>query len=183
LYPDRIDIGLGRAPGGSAEVSLALSHNYLQEVSKYPETIDALQQFLTGTVPENSQFATITPTPLPEVAPTISSLETREKSALLAAQTGMQYALTHCMTSSNGPEIVQTYRDKFNEDHGTSPYVIGSVEVVCADTAKEAEKIALSTMLWRVNQEKQISDNTVPSIAEAEKYDFSEKEREKITRM
>lgn len=183
LYPDRIDIGLGRAPGGSAEVSLALSHNYLQEVSKYPEKIDALQQFLTGTVPEDSQFATITPTPLPEVPPTIWLLGTSEKSALLAAEKGMPYAFGHFMTSSNGPEIVQTYREKFNEDFGTSPYVIGSVEVVCADTEKEAEKIALSTMLWRVNQEKQISDNTVPSIAEAEKYDFSEKERKKITRM
>src|SRR5699024_12850101 len=113
LYPDRIDIGLGRAPGGSAEVSLALSHNYLQEVSKYPEKIDALQQFLTGTVPEQSQFATITPTPLPEVPPTIWLLGTREKSALLAAAIGIPYAFGHVLSTSIGPECVHNYRATF----------------------------------------------------------------------
>lgn len=183
LYPNRIDIGLGRAPGGSAEVSLALSHNYLQEVGKYPRKIDELQQFLTGTVPEDSQFAKIKPTPLPDVPPEIWLLGTSEKSALLAAGKGMPYAFGHFMTSSDGAEIVQTYRDKFNDERGTPPYVMGSVEVVCADTEAEAEKMALSTMLWKINQEKQVSDNKVPSIAEAEAYEFSEKDEEKITRM
>lgn len=183
LYPNRIDIGLGRAPGGSAEVSLALSHNYLQEVAKYSEKIDALQQFLTKTVPEDSQFAKINPTPLPDVPPAIWLLGTSEKSALLAAEKGMPYAFGHFMTSSDGAEIVETYREKFNTERGTTPYVIGSVEVVCADTEVEAERIALSSMLWKVIQEKQVSDKRVPSIAEARAYDYSKKDREKIASM
>src|SRR5699024_1600898 len=183
LEPIRNDIGLGRAPGGSAEVSLALSHNYLQEVSKYPEKMDALQQFLTGTVPEDSPFKKINPTPLPIVPPTLWLLGTSEKSALLAAEKGMPYAFGHFMTSSDGAKIVQTYREKFNKERGVTPYVIGSVEVVCADTEAEAERIALSKMLWKINQEKQVSDHTVPSITEAEAYNFSEKDREKILRM
>src|SRR5690625_4995391 len=46
LYQGRIDLGLGRAPDGSAEVSLALSDNYLAEVQKHPEKIAELQAFL-----------------------------------------------------------------------------------------------------------------------------------------
>lgn len=183
LYPERIDIGLGRAPGGSAEVSLALSDNYLREVSKFSEKVDALQQFLTNTVPEDSQFAKIKPTPLPNEPPQLWLLGTSEKSAHLAAEKGMPYAFGHFMTSENGAEIVKKYRENFIANAKATPYVIGSVEVICANSEIEAEKIAMSTLLWKINQEKQLSDNTIPSIADAEAYNFSEKELEKITKM
>src|SRR5699024_3150082 len=45
LFPGRIDLGLGRAPGGSAEVSLALSDNYLKQVNEYPKQIEELLGF------------------------------------------------------------------------------------------------------------------------------------------
>src|SRR5690625_3588983 len=55
LYPDRIDLGLGRAPGGSAEVSLALSDNYLKQVREYPERIEELMKFLHGSYPRSEE--------------------------------------------------------------------------------------------------------------------------------
>ena len=64
LFPGRVDLGLGRAPSGSAEVSLALSDNYLAEVQKFLEKIDELQAFLNDDFPENHMFHKISPTPV-----------------------------------------------------------------------------------------------------------------------
>lgn len=183
LYPNRVDIGLGRAPGGSAEVSLALVDNYLQEVGKFPEKITTLEQFLTGTMPEESMYAKVTPTPVPEVSPSLWILGTSEKSALLAAEKGLSYAFGHFMTSEEGPKIVQTYRDAFSPATNKSPYVIGAIEVVCADSTAEAERIAMSSLLWKINQNKQATDLTIPTIKEAENYPFTTEELEKIERM
>lgn len=49
LFPGRIDLGIGRAPGGSAEATMALSDNFLEEVRKMPSTLDQLLNFLYGT--------------------------------------------------------------------------------------------------------------------------------------
>lgn len=183
LYPNRVDIGLGRAPGGSAEVSLALTDNYLQEVGKFPEKITTLEQFLTGTIPEKSMYVKITPTPVPEISPSLWVLGTSEKSALLAAEKGLAYAFGHFMTSEDGPNIVQTYRDKFKSHRNDQAYVIGAIEVVCADNTAEAERIAMSSLLWKIKQNKQVPDLTVPSIEEAENYPFTTEELEKIERI
>lgn len=48
LYPGRIDLGLGRAPGGTAEVSLALSGNFLENVWKMPELLKGVTELLQG---------------------------------------------------------------------------------------------------------------------------------------
>lgn len=183
LYPNRIDIGLGRAPGGSAEVSLALTDNYLAEVGKFPQQVKELQQFLTKSVPQASIFREISPTPIPDVHPAMWLLGTSEKSALLAAELGMSYAFGHFMTSAKGAHIVQTYRDNFIKDAGSESYVIAAVEVVCADTTEEAERIAMSSILWKLNQEKLLSDLSLPSLSDVDTYAFSEAELEKVARM
>src|SRR5690625_3466725 len=75
LFPERIDLGLGRAPGGSAEVSQALSDNYLAAVRKFSEQIDMLQAFLHDQFSNDHMYSKISPTPVPEVAPTVRSEE------------------------------------------------------------------------------------------------------------
>src|SRR5699024_5881071 len=91
LFPGRMDIGLGRAPGGPAEVSMALSDNYLEGVRKYPELVDELQMFVKGTFPTDHAYSKISPTPVPNISPNLWILGTSEKSALLAAEKGMDY--------------------------------------------------------------------------------------------
>src|SRR5690625_3169068 len=65
LYPNRIDLGLGRAPGGSAEVSLALSENYLKGVKEFPKKISELLTFLYGSFPEEHTYHRLRATPVP----------------------------------------------------------------------------------------------------------------------
>ncbi len=51
LFPGRVDLGIGRAPGGSAEATNALSDNFLQQVFKMPELVEELLQFLDDKFP------------------------------------------------------------------------------------------------------------------------------------
>ncbi|ESU33568.1 hypothetical protein G3A_05040 [Bacillus sp. 17376] len=69
LFPDRIDIGIGRAPGGSAEVTHALSDNFLQNVWKLPESLKELLHYVNNDHPEGSELAKIKASSLPDVRP------------------------------------------------------------------------------------------------------------------
>jgi len=183
LFPDRVDLGLGRAPGGSAEVSLALSDNYLKQVNEYSKRIDELLAFLHERYPEDHPYGKISPTPVPDTPPEAWLLGTSGKSAVLAAEKGMDYSFGHFMTDFDGPEIVQTYREQFHKQHDGEGKVIVAVTVICAETTEEAEVLALSNFLWKIQQEKQVDNRTVPSVEEARNYDFSEKEMRQIEKM
>lgn len=183
LFPNRIDLGLGRAPGGSAEVSLALSDNYLKQVNEYPKHIDELLHFLHNRYPEDHPYGKISPTPVPTTSPQTWLLGTSEKSAILAAEKGLDYAFGQFMTDFEGPEIVQVYREGFVQYHEKTPEIIVAITVICAETTEQAEELALSSLLWKINQDKQVDDKTVPSIETAKNYSFSKDEIEKINKL
>lgn len=182
LFPGRIDLGLGRAPGGSAEVSLALSDNYLKQVGKYPQLIDELDQFLHGTIPEDDMFAKIKPSPVPEVPPKLWMLGTSERSADLAVEKQMAYAFGHFMTDFDGYEIVKSYREKYHQQYGGNPEVIVAVHVICAETTEAAHELSKSTLAWSLMQEKDSTDLRVPSIEEVNRYRWTEEDIEKMNR-
>lgn len=170
LYPDRMDIGLGRAPGGPAEVSLALSDNYLQAVSDYPEDMETLKLFLTDGFPKEHAFHKITPTPKPRSMPHLWVLGTSAKSAELAAEQKMDYVFGHFMTDADGPEIIRTYRQKHDGK------VIVALHVICAESNEAAEALASSQLLWRRRQLDPQANQTIPSVEEAMTVHYDAKE-------
>lgn len=185
LYPGRIDLGIGRAPGGSAEVSMALSDNYLAGVKRYPEDIDELQGYLTkGFEDENDPQAKISPTPVPDIPPEVWLLGTSKNSAMRAAEKDMPYAFAHFMTDKDGPKIIDTYRKKKREqEEGSEPYAIVAISVICAETTEEAEDLALSQFLWSIRQDQQAENMRIPEVAEAKQYEFTKENLEKIEKM
>ena len=184
LFPERIDLGLGRAPGGSAEVSQALSDNYLAAVQKFPEQIDTLQAFLHDQYSDDHMYSKISPTPVPETAPVVWLLGTSEKSAELAMKKNLPYAFGHFMSDQSGPEIVQKYRSGMKEQgNAHDAHVIIAINVICARTMEEANDLALSYFLWKIRQDQLHSDGRIPSVEEAKQYIFSSEEFEKIEQM
>lgn len=180
LFPGRIDIGIGRAPGGSAEATNALSDRFLQQVFKMPDLVEELLHFLHGEFPEGHEFAKVKAAPMPEVAPMPWLLGTSKKSALLAAENGLSYAFGQFMSDQDGPEIIQQYLDGFQPGkQEQEPYVSVTVSAICAETTQKAEEIALSTLIWALQKEKG-EGLFVPSIEEAKSYNLTEKEREKL---
>src|SRR5699024_1777998 len=144
---------------------------------------ESLRQFFHDDYPVFHTFHKINPTPIPNASPEMWVLGTSEKSALLAAEKGMYYSFADFMTDTDGPEIVQTYRDKFKENHNVAPYFIVAVIVICASTNEEAEKLDKSQIIWKLKQNKQNSDTTVPSEKNTEEYEMDEEEQEKVKKM
>ncbi|QKY69847.1 LLM class flavin-dependent oxidoreductase [Lentibacillus sp. CBA3610] len=184
LYSGRIDLGIGRAPGGSAEASIALSGDFLENVRQMPDKLDELLRFFRHNFAEDDMYAKISPTPIPEFSPQPWMLGTSEKSAIAAAENGLPYTFGKFMSDQDGPSIIKTYNEKFAEKYpDRSPKIIMTVSVICAETTEEAWDLATSTGLWSIQRDKGEGDGKVPTVSEAKNYAYSDEEKEKIQGM
>ncbi|OCA90425.1 luciferase [Bacillus sp. FJAT-27225] len=182
LFPGRIDIGIGRAPGGSAEAANALSDNFLQQVYKMPEKVEELLHFLYNDFPDGHELAKVTASPLPDVPPIPWLLGTGKKSAILAAQYGLSYAFGQFMSENDGKEIIDHYRSAFQpRNKGDVPKVILTVSVVCAETTELAEEIALSNIIWGLLRGTGEAKG-VPSIEDAKAFQLNEKDQDYLVK-
>lgn len=184
LFPDRIDLGIGRAPGGSAEASIALSGNFLENVRNMPNSIKDLLHFIYNNYPIDQMFSKITAHPFPDIPPVPWILGTSEKSAIQAASYGTAYAFGHFMSDKDGMEIVNTYRNAFCKSSGLQkPQAIVTVSVICAETSEQAEELALSWFLSKIQTDKGEKNNGIPTLEEARNYSFTSDEKERIQEM
>lgn len=184
LFPGRIDIGIGRAPGGSAEATNALSDHFLQNVWKFPELINELLHFIQRDFPADHQFSKVSASPLPEKRPIPWLLGTSEKSAKLAAEKGLAYTFGQFMSSNDGQAIIKQYLDQFTPNkQSKKPQVIVTVSAVCAESTEKAEEIVLSSLIWSIQQDKGEATNGIPSIEEAKQYKLNDQEKEKVAKL
>lgn len=184
LFPGRIDIGLGRAPGGSAEATNALSDNFLQNVYKMPDLVKELLHFLDRDFPEDHEYAKISAAPVPEISPEPWLLGTSKKSALLAAENGLAYTFGQFMSDKDGVSIVEEYINAFKpRKAGQVPKVIVTVSAICAETTQKAHDIAMSTCIWAIQREKGEGARGIPPIEEAKSYELNEREEESLQKM
>ncbi|UOR11888.1 LLM class flavin-dependent oxidoreductase [Halobacillus amylolyticus] len=184
LFPERVDLGIGRAPGGSAEAAIALSNNFLEQVRKMPETFKELSHFLYNDFPSDQMYSKISASPLPAVPPELWMLGTSEKSAVLAAENGTAYAFGQFMVDKSDASILKTYSNHFkSRGRLKQPKSILAVSVVCSETTERAEELALSTQLWNIQHAKGEGSKGVPSVEEAKQYSFTSYEQDKIDDM
>ncbi len=153
LYPGRIDLGLGRAPGGSAHLSMALSGNFLENVRQLPHTIGDLLKLLTNEY--ELEGVRVTARPFPPVPPEVWMLGTNNRSASYAAEFGTGYVFGQHMSDMDAVEVLSAYRQQFRPSKLCSePKVIVAIGVICAETEKEARELALQgAMLFRSRDE------------------------------
>ncbi|MBP1962191.1 MsnO8 family LLM class oxidoreductase [Paenibacillus aceris] len=146
LYPGRIDLGIGRAPGGSANAAIALSGNFLENVRQLPETLKSLMALLEGRFACEGQ--PVAARPVPSIPPDVWMLGTNSKSAAFAAEHGTGYVFGQFMSDSDALEVVSGYREKFVPSvQSERPRVIIAIGVVCADSEEEARALAVG-MPW-----------------------------------
>ncbi|MDN4526711.1 LLM class flavin-dependent oxidoreductase [Fictibacillus fluitans] len=184
LFPGRIDMGIGRAPGGSAEATMAISDNYLEQVRRMPESVEELLRFLKNDFPKDHIFSKISPSPVPDMPPVPWMLGTSKKSALLAAKHGLPYVFGQFMSDQEGTEIFEQYRSEFKAGSWMAdPYTILTVSVFCAETAQRAEELALPNHIWKLQLQKGEGRKGVPSLEEAKDYSLAEEEKELLEQM
>jgi len=152
LYPGRIDLGLGRSPGGDRRVVAALASSE-REGRHYAEKLDDLVGFLTGNLSLASPFAGIAAGPIGDQIPDIWLLGSGTASAEIAAQRGLALSLVHFLSDTNhgGPGIIAQYRRSFRPSPFLAePRVNVAVSVLCAESKTIAEYLAWSLWFMRV---------------------------------
>ncbi|WP_102347251.1 LLM class flavin-dependent oxidoreductase [Bacillus sp. Marseille-P3661] len=184
LFPNRIDVGIGRAPGGSAEVTMALSDNFLENVRKMPESIKELLYFLNHNYPADHMISKIKASPLPDIPPQLWLLGTSEKSAKMAAENGTAYAFGQFMSTKNGKDIIKNYVENFKGNSSLNqPKTILAVSAICAETEDKAEQLARNTYLWYIQSSKGEITQGIPTLEAALQYSYTPAEQEMIDKM
>ncbi len=155
LFPGRIDLGLGRAPGSDQRTMAALSYpRHPLEVSRYPEQVRDLLAYLHNSMDAEHPFASLRVGPGEKFsAPEVWLLGSRIDSAALAAEMGLGFGYAHFfgMSTEHGPQIVEMYRQNFKpSEYLSEPRVNVALQVLCAETMERAERIASSRNVSRV---------------------------------
>ena len=142
LYPNRIDLGLGRAPGTDPVTAAELRYDRMRAAQDFPNEVRKIQQYFS---PKNS--AAEVRSVLSEGANVpISILGSSTDSAYLAAELGLPYAFASHFAPQMLIAALKIYRDNFKPSAQLDkPYVIVGSQVVAAETNDEAEYLA-STM-------------------------------------
>jgi luciferase family oxidoreductase group 1 len=144
LYPGRIDLGLGRAPGTDMMTAMALRRNLNGSEEDFPNSVIELMEYLGLPKPETQVRAT----PGEGLKIPIWLLGSSTFSAQLAAMLGLPFAFASHFAPAYLDKSIEIYRNKFKPSETLKePYVIAAVNVVAADTGKEANRLFTSIQL------------------------------------
>jgi luciferase family oxidoreductase group 1 len=181
LFPGRIDLGLGRAPGTDQITSLALRRR--QNISEADDFLDRFQELMlleSHGFPEGHPFRTIRAMPADAPLPPIYLLGSSGYSAELAAMIGAGFAFAHHFATYDAVAAMTTYRAKFRPSAALDrPHAILGVAAVAADTDAEADRLATTIDLNFARRQK---GEYLPlaSPEEAAAYPFTPADRESI---
>lgn len=174
LYPNRIDLGVGRAPGGMPIATRALQEGKMVSLDQYPEQIADVAMYLHDQVPENHHYANLKATPVIPTSPDMWLLGSSGESAKIAAQQGASFAFAQFINGYGGPEVMEAYQKQFQPSYlGDKPKSIVAIFVICGETNEEAEKIASSLDLSILLLEQGKRTTGTPSIGTAQNYSYS----------
>lgn len=181
LFPGRIDLGIGRAPGTDLLTAYALRRT--QEAlsgEDFPAQLAELLAFSSGEFPEDHPFARITPTPQGVPPPELWLLGSSDFSARLAAELGLRFSFAHHINPALAVAGLRLYRQTFRPSRWNDvPHAMLTVSAICAETDARAEELARSvdlTWLW-IEQGRR---GPLPSVEEATAYPYTPAERERI---
>jgi luciferase family oxidoreductase group 1 len=175
LYPGRIDLGIGRAPGGDARTAQAVGGGRMPDASNFPVQVWELAAHLQGTLPKEHPFARVRCQPEVPGAPPIWLLGSSDYSGALAAQLGVSFAFAHFINPRGGDAVARDYRTGFRGDEAKKQVIVCTF-AICAETAEEAERLAAPIDLRRLHMALNI-DSPIPSAEEAARHRYSEEER------
>ncbi len=144
LFPGRIDLGIGRAPGTDHVTSIALRRR--QNVREDDDFLERFQELLlleTNGFPKEHPFSTIRAMPSDVALPPIHLLGSSDYSAQLAASIGAGFSFAHHFASHDATAAMRIYRDRFQPSQAlATPHAILATAAVVAETEDEAERLA-----------------------------------------
>jgi luciferase family oxidoreductase group 1 len=170
LFPGRIDLGIGRAPGTDHTAAFALQRDRRQQApDDFPEQLGELLGYLENNLPRDHPFARLADLPGRPHVPDVWLLGSSAQSAVWAADNGLPYCFADFI-NPEGAAYAAIYRDRFLASEAlAAPRIMVAGWVVCAKTDDEAQMIASSARVTRalLNEGKLIP---VPTIEKALRF-------------
>jgi len=171
LYPGRIDLGIGRAPGTDQRTARALRRGSAPlGAEEFPEQLDELFAYFRGDGP-------VAAVPAAGQSPALWLLGSSGYSAQLAGLLGLPFAFAHHFSSENTLPALELYRGMFRPSEVLErPYAMVAAAVLCAPTDAEAHRLALPAALQFL-QLRLGRPGPVPTPETAAAYPYSPEER------
>jgi luciferase family oxidoreductase group 1 len=185
LFPGRIDLGLGRAPGTDPVTSYALRRRQGQSENEDDDFLQRFQELLAfeqGGFPDNHPFRSIRAMPADVALPPIFLLGSSGYSAQLAAAVGAGFSFAHHFSDYDPVAPMRYYREQFRPSAlRAEPHAILGVAAVVAETDAEADRLATTIDLNFVRRRK---GEYLPlaSPEEAAAYPYTPVERDAVRR-
>jgi luciferase family oxidoreductase group 1 len=179
LFPGRIDLALGRAPGTDPLTAYAIRQR--SDAQEGDDFLDRLQELIwwdTG-FPEGHPFRKVQAMPSDAPLPPIWILGSSDYGARLAASIGAGFAFAHHFASVDAATVMRMYRAGFKAGLNQAPHAILAVAAVCAESETEAERLAASMDLNWLRRE-QGEYRPFASPEEAAAYPYSDADRARV---
>ena len=180
MYPGRVDLGIGRAPGGDGRTARAVGGGRFPDAENFPQQVWELANHLDGTLPHGHADHGVRLQPECSTAPEIWLLGSSDYSGLLAAQLGLRFAFAHFINAQGGDAVMHAYKERFQAGREAQPHTLLCCFVVCAPTDDEAERRAKVVDYRRVEMAYN-RDTPVPTLEEALARSYTERELEYIS--
>ncbi|MGV8884821.1 MAG: LLM class flavin-dependent oxidoreductase [Microbacteriaceae bacterium] len=180
LHGDRIDLGLGRAPGTDQLTSSVLRRNVgAESVDDFPQQVIELLAWFGSIAPlENGIGSRIVAVPGHGDSPQLWLLGSSDFSARLAGMMGLPFAFAHHFAGGAHTRVAfEVYREAFTPSVvNREPHSMVAVSALVADDAAEAERLALPNGLMFLRMRQGARPTRIPTLAEAEAYSWSAQE-------
>jgi len=171
LYPGRIDLGVGRAPGGDARTAQAVGGGRFPDAASFPQQVWELAALL------EEEHQPVRLQPEVDTVPEVWLLGSSDYSGALAAELGLPFAFAHFINPNGGDVVSRSYRGSFKAtEKRPHPRVIVCTFAILAESDDAAERLAAPIDLRRLHMALNI-DSPVPTYEEAARHRYSDEER------
>lgn len=180
FFPGRIDLGLGRVPGGDAATHAACLYGSPLGTEAFEQKMVDLKHFIAGTPPTHPDWSKVKATPVTDHSPRLWSLGSGGGSAMLAAKHGLALSFAHFINPYDYADVIARYRRDFQPSvFYPQPVANVCVYAICCDTEAEAVRQRASRDMWWA-EVFQGQDPPYRSLAKALAYPYSAAQLEKL---
>ncbi|WP_213299925.1 LLM class flavin-dependent oxidoreductase [Paraburkholderia sacchari] len=181
LFPGRVDLGVGRAPGGDMRTAQAVAAGAYNRGDQFTQQVQDLVGLMDGTLAADHLAHGVVLQPQIATRPQLWVLGSSDFGGALAAQLGLRFSFAHFINAHFGHLVANTYLDTFRPGHEPKPYLACAVFVICADTEAEAADLEKAVDLRRVQMAYGLNA-PIPSLEQGRAQEYGEREQLVIDR-
>jgi luciferase family oxidoreductase group 1 len=180
LFPGRIDLGMGRAPGGDKLTAYLLNPSNTFKEDEFVQQLIDLQGFLSDDAEEGTIHEKIKAIPQAHSVPDLWILSSSGASASVAAHFGMAFSFAHFINPLGGPQAVEAYRQRFKPSRQLDkPQANLAIFVLCADTEEKTAQLQAVMDYQMVRMEQGII-SSFPPYQEVKQYVYTPAQQARI---